>query len=63
MSQNIPKTRRAVVIEKKDAPWTIKELPVEEPKSGEVLIKVHACGVCHSDVFMQQGAFGEYVLG
>lgn len=59
MSQTLPKTRRAVVIERKGAPWTIKELPIEEPKSGEVLIKVFACGVCHSDSFMQQGAFGE----
>lgn len=59
MSPTIPKTRRAVVIEKPGAPWTIKEVPVEEPKTGEVLIKVHACGVCHSDAFLQQGAFGD----
>lgn len=58
MAPSIPKTCRAVVIEKPGAPWAIKEVPVNEPKHGEILIKVHACGVCHSDSFLQQGAFG-----
>ncbi|KAF2028803.1 alcohol dehydrogenase [Setomelanomma holmii] len=59
MAPSIPKTCRAVVIEKPGAPWAIKEIPVNQPKQGEVLIKVHACGVCHSDSFLQQGAFGD----
>ncbi|KAF2748819.1 alcohol dehydrogenase [Sporormia fimetaria CBS 119925] len=58
MSPQIPKTCRAVVIEGPNAPWAIKEVPVKDPQPGEVLIKVAACGVCHSDVFLQQGAFG-----
>ncbi|KAF2475180.1 alcohol dehydrogenase [Lindgomyces ingoldianus] len=58
MALSIPKTCRAVVIEKPGAPWAIKEVPIEDPKQGEVLVKVHACGVCHSDSFLQQGAFG-----
>ncbi|CAO2651916.1 Nn.00g001990.m01.CDS01 [Neocucurbitaria sp. VM-36] len=59
MAPSIPSKCRAVVIEKAGAPWAIKEVPVEQPKQGEILIKVHACGVCHSDSFLQQGAFGE----
>ncbi|KAF2196907.1 alcohol dehydrogenase [Delitschia confertaspora ATCC 74209] len=58
MAPDIPKTCRAVVIEKPGAPWAIKDVPVEEPKEGDVLIKVLACGVCHSDSFLQAGAFG-----
>ncbi|KAI4660050.1 uncharacterized protein J4E79_005852 [Alternaria viburni] len=58
-SSNIPSSCRAVVIEKKGAPWTIKDVPVSAPKSGEVLIKVLACGICHSDSFMQQGHLGD----
>jgi len=58
MAPSIPKSCKACVIEKAGAPWTIKEVPVEEPKHGEILIKVHACGVCHSDVDMQQGNLG-----
>ncbi|KAH7092128.1 alcohol dehydrogenase [Paraphoma chrysanthemicola] len=59
MAPSIPKTARAVVIEKPGAPWAIKEVPVNLPQQGEILIKVHACGVCHSDSFTQQGAFGD----
>ena len=58
MAPNIPKSCKACVIEKPGAPWAIKEVPIEEPKYGEILIKVHACGVCHSDVGVQQGHFG-----
>ncbi|KAH7068179.1 alcohol dehydrogenase [Paraphoma chrysanthemicola] len=59
MAPSIPKTARAVVIEKPGAPWAIKEVPVNLPQQGEILIKVHACGVCHSDSFTQKGAFGD----
>jgi hypothetical protein len=42
----IPKTQKAAVVEKpgKDAKAVIKEIPVEEPKEGEVLIKMEATG-------------------
>lgn len=59
MSLSIPTSCRAVVIEKAGAPWTIKEVPIQPPKAGEILIKVLACGICHSDSFLQQGAFGD----
>ncbi len=48
MAPNIPSKARAVVIEEKNGPWAIKEVPVEQPKQGEILVKVKACGVCHS---------------
>lgn len=55
---SLPKTCKAVVIEEAGAPWAIKNVPVEEPKDGQVLIKVEACGICHSDSFLQAGQFG-----
>jgi len=58
MSQNIPKTCKAVVLEKAGAPFAIKEIPVSLPEEGQILIKVHACGVCHSDSALQAGHFG-----
>jgi D-arabinose 1-dehydrogenase-like Zn-dependent alcohol dehydrogenase len=58
MTPNIPKTCRAVVLEEAGAPWAYKDVPVKEPQRGEVLIKVQACGVCHSDSSLQQGHFG-----
>jgi len=58
MAPNLPKSFKAVVLEKPGAPWAIKEVPLEHPKQGEVLIKVHACGVCHSDSGLQEGHMG-----
>ena len=33
----------------------MKELPVPEPAEGQVLIKVSACGVCHTDLHIVEG--------
>jgi len=55
MPSQIPNTMKAVVIEKSGDPLAIKEIPVPQPSPGEVLIKVQACGVCHSDAALQQG--------
>lgn len=57
MSQ-VPKTMKAAVLAGVDKPLEIKEVPVPEVKSGEILIKVHACGVCHSDHHVQHGDMG-----
>ncbi|KAF2710251.1 alcohol dehydrogenase [Pleomassaria siparia CBS 279.74] len=59
MPPSIPKTCRAIVIEKPGAPWAIKQVPVNSPESGEVLVKVDACGICHTDCFMREGGFGD----
>ena len=54
----LPKTYKAAVLEKKDASFTLKDVELKLPSSGEVLVKVLACGVCHSDAGVQSGAFG-----
>lgn len=36
-------------------PLSIEEIDVEGPKEGEVLLKVHASGVCHTDAFTLSG--------
>jgi propanol-preferring alcohol dehydrogenase len=36
-------------------PLTIGELPVPQPSDGQVLIKIEACGVCHTDVHAVDG--------
>jgi len=43
---------RAVVVRGPEPGLAIEERPVPEPGPGEVRIKVHACGVCHSDRFV-----------
>ncbi len=39
------------------APLEEREIPVPEPQGTEILIKVTACGVCHSDVHIGEGYF------
>jgi succinate semialdehyde reductase (NADPH) len=43
-------TMKAAVLERAPGPMRIEEIPVPEPLAGEVLVKVHACGVCHTDL-------------
>jgi alcohol dehydrogenase (nicotinoprotein) len=40
---------RAAVLRKGGEPWEITELDLDEPKAGEVLIRMEAAGLCHSD--------------
>jgi alcohol dehydrogenase, propanol-preferring len=51
----MPKTMKAAVLRKIGTPLAIEDLPVPEPKPGEVLIEVAACGVCHSDLHAVDG--------
>jgi aryl-alcohol dehydrogenase len=41
----------------------IQELDLEEPRPDEVLIKTVACGVCHTDIWVQENYAGAMVLG
>ena len=41
---------RIVSLDEVDAPLELVDLPVPEPKPGEVLIRVSACGVCHTEL-------------
>jgi len=52
---HIPKTMRAMVLEKPRKPLMEKEVPVPRPGPGEVLIKVRACGVCRTDLHIVDG--------
>lgn len=49
---------RAVQISKPGGPFEVVERPVPEPIRGTVRIKVQACGVCHSDALVKDGAPG-----
>lgn len=41
---------RAAVVYEKDQPMKIEEVELRAPNAHEVLVRVKACGVCHSDV-------------
>ena len=41
---------KAMVLEKLMTPLVLRELETPEPKVGEALVRVKACGVCPTDV-------------
>ena len=43
---------KAMVVNDAGKPLVLDERPIPEPGSGQVRVKVHACGVCHSDHFV-----------
>jgi S-(hydroxymethyl)glutathione dehydrogenase / alcohol dehydrogenase len=47
---------RAAVLEDFGAPLEVHELDLAEPKQGEVLVRLVACGVCHTDLYTASGA-------
>ncbi len=48
-------TMKAAVLRKIGTPLVIEDLALPVPRPGEVLIKVTACGVCHSDLHAVEG--------
>jgi D-arabinose 1-dehydrogenase-like Zn-dependent alcohol dehydrogenase len=48
---------KAAQIPKAGADFEIVEREIPKPGAGEVLIKVQACGVCHSDVLTKEGSW------
>ena len=47
---------RAAVLEEFGAPLVVQEVDLAEPKAGEVLVRIEACGVCHTDLYTASGA-------
>jgi S-(hydroxymethyl)glutathione dehydrogenase/alcohol dehydrogenase len=47
---------RAAVLEEFGQPLVVQELDLAEPKAGEVLVRLVACGVCHTDLYTASGA-------
>ena len=51
----MPRTMEAAVLRQLRGKLRIEELPVPRPGPDEVLIRIAACGVCHSDVHAVDG--------
>jgi len=57
---------KAAVVSKPQGKWELKEIPTPEPGPNQVLIKIHASGLCFTDVHQTKGELpGEFprVLG
>jgi propanol-preferring alcohol dehydrogenase len=46
---------RAMVLDEPGRPLAARELADPEPSAGEVLVEVHACGVCRTDLHIRDG--------
>jgi Zn-dependent alcohol dehydrogenase len=58
---------RAAVLEEFGEPLVVQEVDLADPKPGEVLVRLVACGVCHTDLYTASGAdpsgYASAVLG
>jgi D-arabinose 1-dehydrogenase-like Zn-dependent alcohol dehydrogenase len=50
---------KAVVMTGANKPWEVQEVPTPTAEPGQVLVKVHASGMCYTDVWATQGAGGD----
>jgi propanol-preferring alcohol dehydrogenase len=55
----IPKKMRAMVLDAPRQPLRAREVPVPKPNPDQVLIQIHACGVCRTDLHIVDGELTE----
>ena len=46
------------VVPSENAKWEVKEVPTPQPGANQVLIKIHASGICYTDVHITKGGLG-----
>jgi S-(hydroxymethyl)mycothiol dehydrogenase len=57
---------KGVIAREKGAPVELTTIVVPDPGPGEALVRVQACGVCHTDLHYREGGIGQdfpYLLG
>ena len=62
----MPQQVRGVVARSKGAPVTVETIVVPDPGPGEAVVKVQACGVCHTDLHYREGGINDefpFLLG
>jgi S-(hydroxymethyl)glutathione dehydrogenase / alcohol dehydrogenase len=47
---------RAAVLEEFGSPLVVQDVELAEPRAGEALVRLVACGVCHTDLYTASGA-------
>ena len=50
-----PVKTKAAILWEVNAPWSVEEIELDAPKAGEVLVKISASGMCHSDEHLVTG--------
>ncbi|MGH9292455.1 MAG: S-(hydroxymethyl)mycothiol dehydrogenase [Acidimicrobiales bacterium] len=62
----MPSEVRGVVARSKGAPVSVETVVVPDPGPGEALVRVQACGVCHTDLHYREGGINDdfpFLLG
>jgi S-(hydroxymethyl)mycothiol dehydrogenase len=63
---HMPQVVQGVIARGKGAPVELTNVVVPDPGPGEAVVKIDACGVCHTDLHYREGGIGEdfpYLLG
>jgi len=50
---------RGVVAKAKGEPVSVETVIVPDPGAGEVVVRIQACGVCHTDLHYKMGGIGD----
>ena len=62
----MPQTVRGVIARSKGAPVEITDIVVPDPGPGEAVVRIAACGVCHTDLHYREGGITDdfpFLLG
>jgi S-(hydroxymethyl)mycothiol dehydrogenase len=62
----LPQQVRGVVAVSKGAPVSVETIVVPDPGPGEALVRIQACGVCHTDLHYREGGINDdfpFLLG
>lgn len=49
---------RAAIVRECGGPFIFKEIELDDPRPGEVLVRIVACGICHTDIAARDGLIG-----
>ena len=62
----MPSTVKGVIARAKGAPVEVVDVVVPDPGPGEAVVKIEACGVCHTDLHYREGGISDdfpFLLG
>lgn len=54
----MPVKTRAAVVRERGGPFAFEEIELDDPRPDEVLVRIVACGICHTDVAARDGLIG-----
>ncbi len=50
---------RAAVVHKRGGAFTFEDVEIDDPRPDEILVRIKACGICHTDIAARDGLLGQ----